>query len=68
MLCLRAPKHRVERFASEPVTRELASALIKVSVTRVPRQTVSRTLGSIKWPPGLHDWEKGNLESRPRQL
>jgi len=57
MLCLRALKHCVERFASEPVL-ELASALIKVSVTRIPRQTVSRTPGFIGWHPGLRDWGK----------
>jgi hypothetical protein len=67
MLCLRALKHCVEPFASEPVLK-LASALIKVSVTRIPRQTVSRTLGFIRWHPGLRNWGKGHLESRPRQL
>lgn len=67
MLCLRALKHCVERFASEPALK-LASALIKVSVTRIPRQTVSRTLGFIGWHSGLRDWGKGLLESRPRQL
>jgi hypothetical protein len=67
MLCLRALKHRVEGFTSEPILK-LASALIKVSVTQIPRQTISRTLGFIGWPFGLRDWGKGHLESRPRQL
>ena len=67
MFCLRALEYRVERFTREPDPK-LASALIKVPVTRVPRQTVSRTLGFIQRPPELRDWGKGHLEFRPRQL
>lgn len=67
MLCLRALKHCVERFARKPDPK-LAPALIKSPATRVPRQTIPRFLGFIGKYPSLRDWEEGHLESRLRQL